>query len=64
MSDRFFLSLKDEYMEYIININNLVGLVYGVKRHFQEKTEDTKGVIIIRMSTKNRQHSGQKIPKG
>ena len=34
-------------MQYIININNLVGLVCGVKRHFQEEFEDTKGLIRI-----------------
>ena len=26
--------------------------------------KDTKGAIIIRISKKNRQHNGQKIPKG
>ena len=29
----------------------------------EEEIEDTKGVIRIRISKKNRQHSGQKIPK-
>ena len=29
----------------------------------QEEFEDTKGVIIIQKSKKNRQHNGQKIPK-
>jgi hypothetical protein len=29
----------------------------------QEKFEDTKEVIRIRKSKKNRQHNGQKIPK-
>ena len=30
----------------------------------QEEFEDTKGVIRIRILKKNRQHNGQKIPKG
>jgi hypothetical protein len=29
----------------------------------EEEFEDTKGVIRIRISKKNRQHNGQKIPK-
>ena len=29
----------------------------------QEKFEDTKEVIIIRKSRKNKQHNGQKIPQ-
>ena len=47
-------------MEYIINIDNLVGLVCGVKRHFQEEFEDTKGLIRNRTSKQNRQHNDQK----
>jgi hypothetical protein len=31
---------------------------------FQEEFEDTKWVIRIRISMKNRQNNGQKIPKG
>ena len=30
----------------------------------QEEFEDTKGAIRIRKSKNNRQHNGQKIPKG
>jgi hypothetical protein len=32
--------------------------------HATQWPKDTKGVIRIRKSKKNRQHSGQKIPKG
>jgi hypothetical protein len=30
------------------------------KRRYQEEFEDTKGIIRIRISKKNRQHNGQK----
>jgi hypothetical protein len=32
--------------------------------HILEEFEDTKGVIRICISKRNRQHNGQKIPKG
>ena len=31
---------------------------------YLEEFEDTKGIIRIRKSKKDRQHNGQKIPKG
>jgi hypothetical protein len=34
------------------------------KSLIQEESEDTKRVIRIRISKKNRHHNGQKIPKG
>jgi hypothetical protein len=36
----------------------------GITKMSYEEFEDTKGVIRIRISKKNRQHNGQKIPKG
>ena len=31
---------------------------------YEEECEDTKGAIRIRISKMNRQHNGQKIPRG
>jgi hypothetical protein len=39
---------------------NLIKLLIMVTVLKQEEFEDTKGAIIIRISKKNRQHSGQK----
>jgi hypothetical protein len=41
-----------------------VKLVYNKLPWDQEEFEDTKGVIRICILKKNRQHNGQKIPKG
>ena len=38
--------------------------IYQVKWSESEEFEDTKGVIRIRISKKNRQHNVMKIPKG
>ena len=35
-----------------------------INKTLYEEFEDTKGAIRIRISKKNRQHNGQKIPKG
>ena len=48
--------------ESIIMYNDVDLLLY--KNWGQEEFEDTKGVIRIHISKKNRQHNGQKIPKG
>ena len=34
--------------------------LHFIEKHTQEEFEDTKGVIRIRISKKNRQHNGQK----
>ena len=38
-------------------------IILELSRHFKEEFEDTKGVISIHISKKNRQHNGQKENK-
>ena len=47
---------------YLINHDSAENRKHNIL--VEEEFEDTKGVIRIRISKKNRQHNGQKIPKG
>jgi hypothetical protein len=70
-----FNVLSEQYFKYIYEENKTVQTIYNVNKkmwHCELRTyrsleefEDTKGVIRIRISKKNRQHNGkQKSTKG
>ena len=50
----FFFVLLQTFDQYCLDVNAIGGIV------MQEEFEDTKGVIRIRKSMKDRQHNGQK----
>jgi hypothetical protein len=56
--------LKTTNSPIMFEITKYLTLIYRWNNAIQEELEDTKGVIRICKSKKDRQHNGQKIPKG